>query len=138
MLSFAYACLARELTTTLHGVGLDPWVGFLHQPRPGRAALALDLIEEFRPIVADSTVLSAINNGVVGPDDFLVRTTGVSLRKAGRGRFIETLERRLDEMATHPTFGTRLSYRRILEVQARLLGKVCLGDLDRYPPFLVR
>jgi len=114
LLSFAYACLARELTHIAEGVGLDPYVGYLHAPRFGRPSLALDLMEEFRPIVADSVVVSAVNNGVVSPDDFDVHVTGVSLRKAARGRFIGVLERRMDERITHPVLGVRLSYRRIL------------------------
>jgi len=138
LLSFAYACLAREITTTLHAVGFDPFVGFLHQPRPGRPALALDLMEEFRPVIADSVVVSAVNNGVVQEGDFRVTPTGVSLHQAGRKRFIQAYERRLDELATHPVLGTRLSYRRILEVQVRLLGKVLLGELDAYPEYRIR
>jgi len=138
MLSFAYACLARELTTIIQGVGMDPYVGFLHSPRPGRPALALDLMEEFRPILADSAVINAINNGVVQPDDFIVRSTGVAIDAPARKRFLQVYERRLDELATHAVFGTRLSYRRILEVQARLLGKVLLGEIDAYPEYRVR
>jgi len=138
MLSFAYACLAREITTIIHGVGMDPFVGFLHSPRPGRPALALDLMEEFRPILADSAVINAINNGVVQPDDFIERSTGVAIDDPARKRFLQVYERRLDELATHPVFGTRLSYRRILEVQARLLGKVLLGEIEAYPEYRVR
>lgn len=138
LLSFAYACLARECTHVLHRVGLDPYVGFLHQPRPGRPALALDLMEEFRPIVADSAVITAINTGAVGPDDFVVRSVGVALSDAGRRRFIETYERRLDELATHPLFSTRMSMRRMVEMQARLLVRTLLGELDRYPEYRIR
>ncbi|NOY27807.1 MAG: CRISPR-associated endonuclease Cas1 [Oligoflexia bacterium] len=138
MLSFAYACLAREITTVLHRIGLDPFVGFLHQVRAGRPALALDLMEEFRPIIADSAVLWAVNNGVVQPDDFVVATVGVNLKKPARKRFIEVYERRLDDLVTHPIFGTRISYRRVIEIQARLLIKVLLGELPEYPGFQVR
>jgi CRISPR-associated protein Cas1 len=138
LLSFAYACLTRELTVITAGLGLDPYVGFMHQPRYGRASLALDLMEEFRPVLADSVVINAINNGVVGPEDFLVRPTGVALSDGARGRFIEVYERRMDEVATHPRFNTRLSYRRILELQARFLGKVLLGDLPEYPEYRIR
>ncbi len=138
LLSFVYACLAREITTTLHGVGLDPFVGFLHQPRPGRPALALDLMEEFRPVIADSVVINAVNNGVVQEGDFTDRGTGVALNDAARKRLIEVYERRLDELATHPVLGTRLSYRRILEVQARLLGKTLLDELPAYPEYRIR
>jgi CRISPR-associated protein Cas1 len=138
MLSFAYASLVREYTIVAHQVGLDPHVGFLHQPRPGRPALALDLMEEMRPVVADSVVINAINNEVVTPDDFLEHPTGVALRDGARRRFITVFERRMDELATHPTFGTRLSYRRILEVQARLLCRTLLGELPTYPEYRVR
>lgn len=138
LLSFAYAVLARELTITLHGVGLDPYVGFLHQPRFGRPALALDLMEEFRPVLADSAVITAINKGEVGPNDFLVHPTGCALTTDGKRAFVRAIERRLDEEATHPFFGTRLSYRRILELQARGLSKVLMGELDAWPEYRVR
>lgn len=138
LLSFVYACLVREVTVILHRIGLDPYVGYLHLPRHGRPALALDLMEEFRPLVADSVVVSTINNGVYGPSDFVERVTGVSLTRTGRAKIISAYERRLDELITHPNLGTRLSYRRVIEVQARLLGKVVLGELSSYPAFKVR
>lgn len=138
LLSFAYAALARECTLVLHGVGLDPYVGFLHQPRFGRPALALDLMEEFRPILADSAVLTVLNKAEVVRGDFVVGPTGVALTDSGRRSFARAIERRLDEEAIHPVFGTRLSYRRILEVQARLLGKVLNGELDAFPEYRVR
>lgn len=138
LLSFAYSFLARECTSAVMRVGLDPSVGFLHQPRPGRPALALDLMEEFRPVLADSAVIRAINNGEVSPNDFVVRARGCSLTQSGRGAFIKSLERRFGEEVTHPLFGTRLSYRRVLEVQARLLSRVLLGELTEYPAFTVR
>jgi CRISPR-associated protein Cas1 len=138
LLSFAYACLARECTHAARSVGLDPFVGFLHVPRHGRPALALDLMEEFRPLIADSVVLNAVNNGVVKEADFLMHPTGVALKPEGKKRFLHVLERRLDELATHPTLSTRLSYRRMLELQARLLAKVVLGEIPTYPGFTVR
>jgi CRISPR-associated protein Cas1 len=138
LLSMAYSFLARELTSIIQGVGLDAWVGFLHQPRPGKPALSLDLMEEFRPVIAESVVLSALNMAVIAPDDFEIYKTGVVLRDAGRKRFIKAFERRLAEEATHPEFGTRLSYRRVLEVQVRLLGKAVLGEIPTYPAFRIR
>ncbi len=114
MLSFAYACLVREWTQILQRVGFDAWRGFLHQPRHGRPALALDLMEEFRPVIADSAVLTAVNTGAVSADHFLVHPTGVAMTDAGRRAFIEAWERRLDELTTHPLTGTRLSMRRVL------------------------
>jgi CRISPR-associated protein Cas1 len=138
LLSFAYSLLTKELTHVLASSGLDPLLGFYHQPRFGRPALALDLMEEFRPIVADSIVISAINNGVIGPSDFIVHPTGVALRPAGRRRFLLAYERRMDQLVTHPVFGYRVSYRRVLEVQARLFGRFLLGEIPSYPEFRTR
>ncbi|WP_437762051.1 CRISPR-associated endonuclease Cas1 [Sorangium sp. So ce281] len=138
LLSLAYALLAKDLATTLGTVGLDPLLGFYHQPRFGRPALALDLMEEFRPIVADSVVVAAINNGVVAPDDFQRFGGAVALRPAGRKKFLLAYERRMDQLVTHPVFGYRVSYRRVLEVQARLLARVLLGEVEAYPSFRTR
>lgn len=138
LLSFAYACLTREITTMLAAIGLDPYVGFLHQPRYGRASLALDLMEEFRPIIADSVVLTLVNTRAVQPTDFIRRTTGVAMSDAARRSFLQAWERRLDEIILHPVLENRLSYRRILEVQARLLAKTLTGELETYPEFRVR
>jgi CRISPR-associated protein Cas1 len=138
LLSLAYALLTKELAQVTASAGLDPLLGFYHQPRFGRAALALDLMEEFRPIVADSIVISAINNGVVGSSDFVAHTTGVALRPAGRRRFVLAYERRMDQLVTHPVFGYRVSYRRVLEVQARLFGRFLLGEIPSYPEFRTR
>lgn len=138
LLSFSYSMLVRELSHIAHRVGFDPHVGFLHTLRPGRPALALDLMEEMRPIVADSVVLQVVNNGVIQPDDVPVSPVGCRLQEAGRRRFIQAMERRLDELVTHPTLGTRWSYRRTLEIQARLLGKTLLGELPTYPAMTVR
>ena len=138
LLSFAYSLLTKELAHTLASAGLDPLLGFFHQPRFGRPALALDLMEEFRPIVADSTVISAINNGVVTSSDFVIHPTGVALKPHGRRRFILAYERRMDQLVTHPVFGYRISYRRVLEVQARLFGRFLLGELPSYPEFRTR
>jgi CRISPR-associated protein Cas1 len=138
LLSLAYALLTKELAHVAASAGLDPLLGFLHQPRFGRPALALDLMEEFRPIIADSIVITAINNGEVGPSDFVSHTTGVALRPAGRRQFLRSYERRMDSLITHPVFGYRVSYRRILEVQARLLGRFLLGEIPSYPEFRTR
>ncbi len=138
LLSLAYAMLAREWTVTLHAVGLDPYLGFYHQPRYGRPALALDVMEEFRPLIADSVVLTAINNGEVRSGDFIRRMGSVALTPEGRRRFIETYERRMSQEITHPVFGYQVSYRRILEVQARLLGRYLCGEIPEYPSFTTR
>lgn len=138
MLSFAYALLTREWTTTLQAVGFDPYLGFYHQPRYGRPALALDLMEEFRPLIGDSVVLTAVNNGEVRPQDFISAMGSVSLTSSGRTRFIEAYERRMSQEITHPIFGYKISYRRVLEVQARLLGRHLAGELPEYPSFTTR
>jgi CRISPR-associated endonuclease Cas1/CRISPR-associated protein Cas4 len=138
LLSFAYALLVRTWTMTLSAVGFDPYRGFYHQPRYGRPALALDMMEPFRPLVADSSVIQAVNNGEVKSSDFVSAAGSVALDPDGRRRFIATFERRLDLEVTHPLFGYRVSYRRLLELQARLLGRYLLGELEEYPNFVTR
>lgn len=108
------------------------------QPRYGRPALALDLMEPFRPLLADSVVMQVVNNGEVHPSDFVSAAGSVNLTPDGRKRFIAAFERRLSHEITHPMFGYRLSYRRLLELQARLLGRFLLGELDDYPNFTTR
>jgi CRISPR-associated protein Cas1 len=138
LLSLAYAMLTREWAVVLFSVGFDPYLGFYHQPKYGRPALALDLMEEFRPLIGDSVVLTVINNGEVKPDDFIGAMGSVSLTAAGRTRFIEAYERRMSQEITHPIFGYRISYRRVLEVQARLLGRYLAGEIPEYPSFTTR
>jgi CRISPR-associated endonuclease Cas1/CRISPR-associated protein Cas4 len=137
-LSLAYALLTRTFSTALTTVGLDPWVGLYHVERPGRPALALDLMEPFRPIVADSAVLMALNNGELGPDDFLSAAGGCALKPGARRRLIEAYERRLDQETTHPVFGYQVSMRRLIQVQARLLARYLLGELPAYPHYVPR
>lgn len=138
LLSYAYALLVRTWTVTLTAVGFDAYRGFYHQPRYGRPALALDLMEPFRPLIADSAVIQAINNGEVRPSDFLSAAGSVALKQDGRKRFIAAFERRLSHEITHPLFGYRASYRRIMELQARLLARYLLGELEEYPNFTTR
>ncbi|MBK8176001.1 MAG: CRISPR-associated endonuclease Cas1 [Rhodospirillales bacterium] len=138
LLSFGYALLARTFTATLSAVGFDPYRGFYHQPRYGRPALALDLMEPFRPLIADSAVIQAINNGEVQAADFVRCGPAVALKPDGRKRFIAAFERRLSHEITHPLFGYRVSYRRLLEVQARLLGRWLLGEIPEYPQLVTR
>jgi len=138
LLSFVYALLVKDLTVVTLAVGFDPYLGFYHRPRFGRPALALDLAEEFRPLVADSTVVSAVNNGEVRPSHFVVRAGGVSLTPDGRKAVLAAYERRLEVEITHPTFGYRISYRRVFEVQARVLAAHVLGEVPTYAPFMTR
>lgn len=138
LLSYAYSLLTRTWTVALTAVGFDSYRGFYHQPRYGRPALSLDMMEPFRPLIADSTVIQAINNGEVRPSDFISAAGSVNLTDDGRKRFIGTFERRLGQEVTHPEFGYKLSYRRLLELQARLLGRHLLGELSEYPNFTTR
>ena len=133
VLSFLYALLVRELNVILSAVGFDSYRGFYHQPRYGRPALALDMMEPFRPLIADSVALTAINNGEVKPGDFVYAGRACALAPSGRKKVIAAFERRLAQEITHPLFGYRLSYRRLLEVQARLLGRHLMGEIAELP-----
>jgi CRISPR-associated protein Cas1 len=95
-------------------------------------------MEEFRPLLGDSVVLTVINNGEVRPEDFISSMGSVALTPGGRTRFLEAYERRMSQEITHPTFGYRISYRRVLEVQARLLGRYLMGEIREYPLFVTR
>lgn len=138
LLSFAYSLLSKDLTITCHAVGFDPFLGFYHQLRFGRPALALDLMEGFRPLIADSTVITAINTRMVQPSDFIRIGPAVALTPSGRKGFLRAYEQRMDALVTHPLFGYRANYRRILEVQARLLARVVTGEIPSYPGFETR
>ncbi len=138
MLSFVYSLLSKDFTIACMAVGLDPYLGFYHQPRHGRPALALDLMEEFRPLVGDSVVLTLVNNGEVVADDFVVTEAGCAMTPAARSKLIGAYERRLDSLVTHPVFDYRASYRRIFEIQARLLTRVLQGEVRSYPSFTTR
>ena len=138
LLSLAYSVLTRQLTTTLSAVGFDPYRGFYHQPRYGRPALALDVMEPFRPLLADSTVITVINNGEVEAGDFIHRAGAVSLTTKGRKALFSAIERRMSQEITHPLFGYKASYRRTLELQARLLGRYLLGELEQPARFTTR
>lgn len=138
LLSLTYSLLTKECTLACYAVGLDPYVGFLHQPRHGRPALALDLMEEFRPLVADSTVLTLVNNGMLGENDFILSSHSAALQPASRKTVFQAWERRLAEGVTHPLFGYKVSYRRAIELQARLLAKFLTGEIQEYIPFMTR
>lgn len=138
LLSLAYSVLAKDLTIVCHAVGFDPFLGFYHQPRFGRAALALDLMEPFRPLIADSAVLNAINTRMVTSSDFVQAGNSVALTATGRKAFFRAIEQRMDTLVTHPVFGYRINYRRVLEIQARLLARVLTGELSTYPVFTTR
>ncbi len=138
MLSLAYALLTRTLTTAISATGLDPYMGLYHRPRHGRPALALDLMEPFRPIVADSCVIQAVNNGEVKPGDFVFNGPSCALKPGGRKAFMAAFERRMEQETTHPVFGYRVSMRRLMDVQARLLARHFQGEIQAYPHYLPR
>jgi CRISPR-associated protein Cas1 len=138
LLSLAYSVLAKDLTIVCHTVGFDPYLGFYHQPRFGRASLALDLMEPFRPLIADSAVLSAINTKMVTERDFIQTGSAVALKPDGRKAFFRAYEQRMDTLATHPLFGYRVNYRRLLEIQTRLLARVLTGELNTYTVYTTR
>lgn len=138
MLSLGYALLTKDLVVSSMAVGFDPYLGFYHQPRYGRPALALDVMEEFRPLIVDSLVLSAVNTGAIQAGDFLRRAGACAFTQPGRAKFLRAYERRMDEEITHPIFGYRISYRRTLEVQLRLLARYLSGEIADYPPFSTR
>ncbi len=138
LLSFGYAMLVREWTVVLSAVGLDPYRGFYHQIRFGRPGLSLDMMEPFRPLVVDSTVITVINNGEIKMQDFVITPFGCNLTPKGRKIFIAAFERRLSQEITHPVFGYRLTYRRLFEVQSRLLIRYLTGEINAYPSFVTR
>ncbi len=138
MLSFCYALLSKELTVALLTEGLDPWWGFYHQPRHGRPALALDLMEEFRPLLADSAVLTAVNTGMVAAADFESTKAGCAMRAEGRKALIRAFEARMDQVVTHPIFGYRCSWRSIVRMQVRLFSRWLRADVPDYVGMVTR
>ena len=138
LLSFLYALLVKDLTAVAFAIGFDPYLGIYHRPRFGRPALALDLAEEFRPIIAESVAVNVVNNGEVSERGFVVRAGGAALEQSARRSVIAAYERRLDHEITHPTYGYKITYRRVLEVQARILAACMLGEIPEYVPFTTR
>lgn len=137
MLSLFYTVLARDCASALEGVGLDPYVGLMHADRPGRQSLALDLMEELRPVFVDRFVVSAINNRIVAPGDFTVRESGeVRLADDGRKRLFEAWQEKKKTQVTHPFLKEKVPWGLVPHVQALLLSRFMRGDLDGYPPFL--
>lgn len=138
LLGYGYSLLTKDLCSVVQVVGFDPYIGFLHRSDYGRPALALDLMEEFRPIIVDSVVLTVLNKGIICEDDFEYRMGGCFLNDGGRKKLYRVYEERRHELVTHPIFGYRIAYLRIFELQARFLAKVLQQDLEEYKPFLVR
>lgn len=137
MLSFAYSLLAHDCASALESVGLDSYVGFMHRDRPGRNSLALDLMEELRPAIADRFVLTLINNRMVSGKDFITQESGaVQLTDDARRTFLRAWQERKRDTITHPYLNEKLTWGIIPYIQALLLARYLRGDLDAYPPFL--
>lgn len=139
VLSFLYTLLAHDCTAALETVGLDPQVGFLHRDRPGRPSLALDLMEELRPYFVDRLTLSLINNRQLSKSDFVIKESGgVLLRDRGRTVVIDAWQRRKQREIVHPFLGERIDVGLVPYAQALLLARHLRGDLDAYPPFMMK
>jgi CRISPR-associated protein Cas1 len=139
LLSLGYSLLVQNMMTACEVAGLDPYDGFFHADKYGRPALALDLMEEFRPLISDSVAQTLVNKRILGPDDFGPGPGGgIFLKRPAQKRFYAQYTRRLNTRIIHPFYGRRLTYQQCFEVQARLLRKVIEGELERYPPFRVR
>ncbi len=138
MLSYGYTLLLRDFYSAISGVGMDPLYGFYHQLVPGRPSLALDLMEPFRPLIVDSAVLRAVNEGSITQADFLSTQGCCLFKKDAKYKWISAYERRIDKLVTHPSFGYRLSYRRVFYIEARLLSRFIEGEINEYSPLMTR
>lgn len=139
LLSFGYALLANDVHAAVNVLGFDPYCGYLHADRYGRPSLALDLMEEFRPLIVDTTVLTCLNKRVIQAGDFIVALGNVhSLTPEGRKKFLLQYEERKQTEIQHPVFEYKATYQRCFELQARILAKCIQGELERYEPFVVR
>lgn len=136
LLSFVYTLLTNMVASALETVGLDPYVGFMHTDRPGRVSLALDLIEELRPVMADRFVLTLINRKMVTKKDFTVKEDGaILLDDKARKNLLAEWQNKKKEVITHPYLGEKVEWGMLPFVQAMLLARYLRGDLQEYPPF---
>jgi len=138
LLSYAYTLLMHQVMAAVSVVGLDPYIGYLHSSQYGKPALALDVMEEFRPVIADSVVLTLANNGMIRREDFVAELGAVRLKDGARKVFLTKFEERLNTEVQHPTFKYKATYRRCLELQVRLVAKWLTGEIPEYPAFVVR
>lgn len=138
LLSFGYSLLTNKVASAVQLVGFDHFVGYLHSSFYGRPALALDLVEEFRPVIVDMVVLSLLNRKQLVVNDFVVEVGAFRLKSEKRSLFFTKLEERLNEVVQHPLFGYQTTYRHCIELQVRLLAKYLTGEIDAYPPFHIK
>ena len=140
LLSLGYSLLRHDVQGALNIVGFDPYLGYLHTERYGRPSLALDLMEEFRPLVIDTVVLSALNKRLLTPADFVTEplSGAVSLTSSGRKTFLQLYAQKKLSEFKHPVFGRKCTYQEAFEVQARLLAKYLMGEIEKYPPLILK
>ena len=138
LLSYGYTILLNQVISAICTVGLDPYIGYLHRSQYGKPALALDLMEEFRPLLVDSVVINLINTRGLKEKDFIETLGSYRLTDYGRRTFLTKIEARFDETIIHPTFEYKVTYRRAIELQARLLAKTIMDEIPAYPSFTVR
>lgn len=137
LLSFIYSLLSNDCSAALRSVGLDPYIGFLHTDRPGRRSLALDLMEELRPIYADRFVLTMINNRIIGVNDFIMQESGaVLIKDSARKQILSEWQKRKQEHIIHPFLKEKIPWGLVPYIQAMLLAKYIREDIDGYPPLL--
>jgi len=138
LLSFGYSLLTNQAASAVNVVGLDPFVGYLHSSQYGKPAMALDIMEPYRPLIVDSTVITLINNGMLTHDDFAEEMGAWRLTNRGRRVFLQKYEDRLNTEITHPAFGYKVTYRRCLELETRLAAKWLMREIAEYRPLVVR
>jgi CRISP-associated protein Cas1 len=140
LLSFGYSLLRHDIQSAVNIVGFDPYLGYLHYERYGRPSLALDLMEEFRPLVIDSMVLSLINKRLLLTSEFTTEplSKAVSLKKEGLQNFLRAYEQKKQVKFKHPVLGHQCTYQEAFEIQARLMAKYLMEETDKYPPLILR
>lgn len=140
LLSLGYSLLRHDVQSAVNIVGFDPYLGYLHVERYGRPSLALDLMEEFRPLVVDAVVLSALNQGKLMPNDFIAEplSNAVSLTPDGLKIFLRLYEQKKQSKFKHPVLQRQCTYQESFEIQARLLAKYLMGETDKYPPLILK
>jgi CRISP-associated protein Cas1 len=140
LLSLGYALLRHDVQSAVNVVGFDPYLGYLHTQRYGRPSLALDLMEEFRPLVVDAVVLTGLNRKLIVAEDFVREplSGAVSLTPEGLRSFLRLYEQKKQSKFKHPVLQTQCSYQEVFEIQARLLAKYLMGETDKYPPLVLR
>jgi CRISPR-associated protein Cas1 len=140
LLSFGYALLLHDVQGAINIVGFDPYLGYLHTQRYGRPSLALDLMEEFRPLVVDALVLAAVNRKALALGDFTTEpiSQAVALGDEGRRQFLRLYEQKKQSKFKHPVLGRQCTYQEAFEMQARLLAKYLMGETEQYPPLVLK